>query len=295
MTPFTGLLAYPITPADRSGRVDAEAMEALADRLAESGVDGIGVLGSTGTYMFLRRDERRRAVRAALRGARGRVPVTVGIGALRTDGTIQAATDAAEDGADGLLLAPVSYTPLFQHEVAAHVRAVSTATALPLCLYDNPATTGFRFEPDLLRACGRLPTVVAVKRPAPPEGAPGWLAEQRALFRADVAIGCSVDWHAGAALLAGADAWHAVLAGVLPAPCIALARAAKAGDAESVGVLNARLEPVWALFRELGSIRVVSAMAKLLGIANADPPAPILPPDAGTISRIGTALDALRT
>ncbi len=293
MTPFKGLVAYPITPADPAGRVDTDAMEALADRLAASGVDGIGVLGSTGIYMFLRREERRRGVQAALRGARGRIPVTVGIGALRTDDTIQAARDAAADGADGLLLAPVSYTPLFQHEVAAHIRAVADATTLPLCLYDNPATTGFRFEPGLWRACGTLPAVAAVKRPAPAEAPADWLVEQRALFPARVAIGCSVDWHAAQALRAGADAWHSVLAGILPGPCIALTAAAKAGDADAARTINAALEPIWSLFREQGSIRVVHAIATLLGIPNAIPPAPIQPPDADATVRIATVLEAL--
>jgi len=56
MTIFAGLSAFPPTPADEDGIVDTDALAALVDRLASSGVDSISVLGSTGTYAYLDRD-----------------------------------------------------------------------------------------------------------------------------------------------------------------------------------------------------------------------------------------------
>ena len=83
-TPFRGLSAFPVTPADAQGRVEAGALARLVRRLAEAGADSIGLLGSTGTYAYLSRAERRRAIEAA-REAAGKVPLIVGAGALRTD------------------------------------------------------------------------------------------------------------------------------------------------------------------------------------------------------------------
>ena len=65
MTLFRGLSAFPITPADEAGRVDAGALRALLRRLAAAGVHSVGLLGSTGSYPYLTRAERRRAVDAA--------------------------------------------------------------------------------------------------------------------------------------------------------------------------------------------------------------------------------------
>ena len=59
MTAFRGLSAFPITPADACGRVDTEALGRLLERLHAAGVDSIGLLGSTGGYMYLTREERR--------------------------------------------------------------------------------------------------------------------------------------------------------------------------------------------------------------------------------------------
>ena len=146
---FHGLSAFPITPADESGRVDTDALAALLDRLRAAEVDSVGLLGSTGTYAYLARPERRRAIEAAVECVGGRVPVIVGVGALRTDDARDLARDAQAAGADGLLLAPVSYTPLFDEEVFQHFAAVAASTDLPLCVYNNPGTTHFTFSDDL--------------------------------------------------------------------------------------------------------------------------------------------------
>ena len=64
-TRFKGLSAFPITPADEAGQVDTQAFSALIERLDAAEVDSIGILGSTGIYMYLSRAERRRAIEAA--------------------------------------------------------------------------------------------------------------------------------------------------------------------------------------------------------------------------------------
>ncbi|MGG2476324.1 dihydrodipicolinate synthase family protein, partial [Rhizobium sp. BR5] len=54
-TRFKGLSAFPITPADEAGRVDTQAFSALIERLDAAAVDSVGILGSTGIYMYLSR------------------------------------------------------------------------------------------------------------------------------------------------------------------------------------------------------------------------------------------------
>ncbi len=125
----------------------------------------------------------------------GRVPLLVGIGALRTDEAIRLARDAKAAGATAGLLAPVSYTPLTEDEVFAHFAAVAEEGGLPLVIYDNPATTHFRFTPALIGRLARLPGVVAAKCPGPaPEEAAQTVAAcgrpcRRASPSASAAIG----------------------------------------------------------------------------------------------------------
>ena len=86
MKSLRGLSAFPITPSDASGRIDLTALRAVVAPLIAAGTDSIGLLGSTGSYPYLSRAERRRALEAAIEEATGRVPVLVGVGALREVG-----------------------------------------------------------------------------------------------------------------------------------------------------------------------------------------------------------------
>ncbi len=158
MSVFHGLSAFPITPADEHGIVDTDGVTRLTARLADVGVDSIGLLGSTGTYAYLTRTERRRTVRAAVKSVGGKTPLIVGVGALRTDDAQDLARDAEAEGADALLLSPVSYTPLTDEEVFQHYVAVASATGLPLCIYNNPRRRISRSAPRFLAVLPRFPT-----------------------------------------------------------------------------------------------------------------------------------------
>jgi 4-hydroxy-tetrahydrodipicolinate synthase len=86
-------------------------------------------------------------------------------------------------------------------------------------------------------------------------------------------MGISGDWRAAGALQAGFDVWYSVLAGLFPQTALAIARSKDLAQSE-------RLEPLWALFRQHGSLRVIAAAAELLGHVSS----PALPFPLQTIS-----------
>jgi 4-hydroxy-tetrahydrodipicolinate synthase len=291
---LTGLSAFPITPADASGRVDVGTLRQLVASLCAAKVNSIGLLGSTGSYAYLSRSERRRALDAALAEAGGKTPIIVGIGALRTDETVRLAQDAKTAGAAAGLLAPVSYTPLTEDEVFEHFATVARMSGLPLCIYDNPSTTHFRFSPALVGRLSRLPEIIAVKSPAPePQAVAAHLRELRDVVPDGFSLGYSGDWNSVEALIAGADAWHSVVAGLFPRVGMDLVQAVQSADMAKAREVNERLEPLWSLFREHSSLRVMYACADLLGICRAEPPRPILPLTGAARQRVADTLKAL--
>ncbi|RUM16320.1 dihydrodipicolinate synthase family protein [Rhizobium fabae] len=289
-SPFHGLSAFPPTPADIHGRVDTQALSRLLERLCEAGAASIGLLGSTGIYAYLTREERRRAVEAAVECVGGRVPLVVGVGALRTDHAKDFARDAEAAGANALLLAPVSYTPLTQEEVYQHFLAVAETTRLPLCIYNNPGTTHFTFTRELLQRLSHIETIRAVKMPLPADGdLRGELATLRE--KTNLAIGYSGDWGAAEALLSGADAWHSVIGGLLPRTALALTKAAMSGNGDETQRLAGLLQPLWETFKAFGSIRVVYMLVEHLSLGRAELPRPLLPLNPVDRQRV---LDAAR-
>ncbi|SEL61949.1 4-hydroxy-tetrahydrodipicolinate synthase [Roseivivax marinus] len=291
MTLFTGLSAFPLTPTDDDRELNPELLQHFLERIVAAGVDSIGLLGSTGGYAYLTPEERKRTLRTAAECVAGRTPLIVGVGALTTDVAVDLARDARKAGAEGLLLAPVSYQPLTDEEVFRHFEAVAAAGELPLCIYDNPGTTKFTFSPELISRLAELPNVTAVKMPLPADGDyAGEVQRLRAVTPEDFAIGYSGDWGAKDALLAGGACWYSVVAGLLPEPALALTRAAQAGNAAEAERIDHAFAPLWALFREFGSFRVMFAIADSLGFGGITPPRPILPLDQACRGRVEVAL-----
>ncbi|MGY2733592.1 dihydrodipicolinate synthase family protein [Sphingomonas sp. UYP23] len=290
---MTGLSAFPLTPADPEGTVDVDALGVLVDRLVLAGVDSICLLGSTGGYAYLERGERSRALAAASEALAGRVPLMVGVGAMRTSWAIQLAREAERAGADAVLLAPMSYTPLTDDEALTHYEAVAAATDLPLCVYNNPGTTHFTFSDTLIERLAVVPNVAGIKMP-PPGGAFDLdIARLRELSGPSFSVGYSGDWNLASAMSSGADAFYSAISGTLPGPAVRLTRALKAGRSAEVGELRQSMDPLLSLCRAHGSLRIAYAVAHHLGLEVGCPPAPVMPVGKDMLRQVADSLDRL--
>lgn len=281
---------------DESG-IDEAAFIRLIERLAVAGVDSIGALGSTGSYAYLSHIERARMAQLAVAHA-GKVPVIIGIGALRTRDVLTLAEDAQKAGASAVLLAPMSYQKLSADEVFELYAAVARNLSVPLCVYDNPGTTHFEFTDELHGRIAQLPNVRSIKIPgvpADPAAAKTRVERLRALIPAHVSIGVSGDAFGALGLNAGCEAWYSVIGGIFPKTTLAITRAAQAGNAQEATRLSQRLQPLWALFAQHGgSLRVVAAAAELLGLA-AHPslPLPLKALDGAGREQLAALIDTL--
>lgn len=293
---FTGLSAFPLTPL-RDGKVDENAFVGLIENLVSAEVDSIGALGSTGSYAYLNREERRLAAQLAV-GAAGDVPVIVGIGAVATRDVLLLAEDAQAAGASALLLPPVSYQALRADEVFELYETVAHRVSLPLVVYDNPGTTHFQFTDELHGRIAALPNIASIKIPAVPADpaqASARVTSLRAVIPGHVSIGVSGDAAAVNGLNAGCELWYSVMGGLFPRTARALVEASRSGQSERGLEESARLEPLWALFREYGSLRVIATAAEILGHAAANClPLPLKRLDGPSTQRVAQVLKTLQ-
>ncbi len=289
---FTGLSAFPPTPLAEVG-IDEPAYARLVTRLASAGVDSIGALGSTGSFAYLDRTERARAIAVAVRHA-DQVPVIAGVGALRMRDILRHVEDAQNAGASAVILAPMTYEALSDDEVFALYEEVCANLSVPLAIYDNPVATRVTFSDELHSRVAQLRPVAAIKLPLPAVGVDALaarVARLRALIPATVAIGVSGDDAAAAGLTAGCDLWFSVLGGTLPVECLALVRAAQGGLADDATAASARLQPLWQLFARYGTYRVIAALTEQLGLVpRMNLPRPVRPLDAEANRRVAEAL-----
>lgn len=290
---FNGLSAFPLSPMNGEN-VDLDAVAKLVNRAARAGVDSLGVLGSTGNYAYLARDERRAVLETAVGAADG-VPVLAGVGAVRTRDVLVLAEDAQSAGASALLLAPVSYQRLTETEVFGLYEDVAAESSVPVVVYDNPGTTGFTFSDDLHGRVARIPGIASIKIPPPGADVMATRLEKlRSGLPEETSVGISGDWVAAEALLAGCDLWYSVIAGVLPHQARIIVDHALAGRRDQALEASAELEPLWSLFRTYGSLRVTAALAEYLGlIPSGALPRPLRGLDSEGRSKLGEAISAI--
>jgi 4-hydroxy-tetrahydrodipicolinate synthase len=114
-----------------------------------------------------------------------------------------------------------------------------------------------------------------------------------------VTIGVSGDPAAAGGLLAGCDTWYSVLGGLWPEVCLALTRAAQRGDQDTASSITASsisdaLAPLWVLFGEYGSLRVVSAIAEQMGLVESpNLPRPLQALPGGARRRVDHVVEQL--
>ncbi|NUR73677.1 MAG: 5-dehydro-4-deoxyglucarate dehydratase [Hamadaea sp.] len=155
-----GLLSFPLTPftAD-GGEVALDVFAEHVEAQIAAGPSGLFVACGTGEFTALSLREYREVVATAVRVARHRVPVFAGAG-----GGAQLAREfasiAAEQGADGLLLLPPYLVAAPPRGLVEHVRQVSTATGLPIAVYQRANAV---LDPASAVALLDIPTVAGIK------------------------------------------------------------------------------------------------------------------------------------
>jgi dihydrodipicolinate synthase/N-acetylneuraminate lyase len=282
-----GVLPPMVTPLDADERIDEAGLERQIERLLAGGVHGIYLLGSTGEGPALRDSERRRAIEAARRVIRGRVPLVVGCMASSTARAIDNIRAAEAAGADAVAVTPPHYYPLSApDQMFEHYRRCAQASNLPLVIYNIPLTTKVMLAPETVMAIRTLPNVVGIKDSS---GDLTQLVRILALRGDDPSFGVLVGALpiSGSALLMGAD-------GIIPGPAnqdpglmVDLYERGKAGDVAAVRALQPRLLSLLRILDFGPGVSCHKAALELMGVCAAHATAPF--PRLGERERAGIA------
>ena len=153
----------PTPTADDGERIDERALREVLDYQIESQVDGVCIFGSTGGNGSFTDEEMKRATEIAAKHVNGRISLIAGTGARTTSACTSLSKHAQDVGCEGVMILPVSYWPLTTDEVFEHYERVATAIDLPICVYNNPWTTGVDMKPEFLARLTALNNVGRVK------------------------------------------------------------------------------------------------------------------------------------
>jgi len=152
------------TPFNARGEIMEDAFVALFEFLLARGASCVCIAGDNGESWALSAAERGRLVRLAKDTAKGRVPVMMGISAPTIDAALAYVHAAEENGADVLLSMPQTYVlKATQAELDARFDKISSATELPLVLYNSPRRMGFSLGVDQIERLLDHHNIIGIK------------------------------------------------------------------------------------------------------------------------------------
>lgn len=161
--PFGRMLTAMVTPFKEDGSVDLDGVARVAAHLVEHGNDGLVVSGTTGESPTTTTEEDGRVLAAVIDAVGDRASIVAGVGTNSTATSVELAEQAAQAGADGILLVTPYYNKPSQPGLLAHFRTVVAAAGLPTMLYDIPGRTGTQISLPVYEELRSEELVVAVK------------------------------------------------------------------------------------------------------------------------------------
>jgi len=141
---FKGIIPPLVTPIDDNERIDEKALRSHVDFVIEGGVSGILAFGSNGEFYMQEKEEQKEILAIILDQVKGRVPVYMGVGAIRTSKCIELAQMGLEMGAKCVsVLQPMFLKPT-EDELFTHFKEIAdNINGFPMLLYNNPGRTGY--------------------------------------------------------------------------------------------------------------------------------------------------------
>jgi len=153
-----------ITPFAPDGTLDAAAHAGNLLILADRGLDGFLLGGSTGQGPYLEPGEREALTTVARTILGEGAFLLVGISAQSVRQAVPQVAEAADGGADAVLVTTPTLLLRSNHElVASFFRSVADASALPVFCYTVPAVTGYELPVDVAIDLARHPNIVGMK------------------------------------------------------------------------------------------------------------------------------------
>jgi 4-hydroxy-tetrahydrodipicolinate synthase len=152
-----------VTPFGPGGEVDCTRAGWLAEKLVESGSDGLVVAGTTGESPTLSKEEKLRLFSTVVERVGGRAAVIAGTGTYDTAESVAFTQEAEKTGVDGILLVNPYYNKPSQEGLYRHFATVARSIRLPVMIYNIPGRTAVNCLPETIARLAELENVAAVK------------------------------------------------------------------------------------------------------------------------------------
>jgi 4-hydroxy-2-oxoglutarate aldolase len=272
---LSGVFPPVPTPFDAGGGIDLRSMVENLERWNQYDLAGYVVLGSNGEAVYLTDEERVRVWQAARPAIPADKLMVAGTGCESTRQTIALTRQAAEAGADAVLVVTPHYydAKMTADSLIQHYEAVADASPIPVAIYSVPKFTHVDVDAATVARLSQHPNVIGIKDTG---GNVTKLADFVRLAQPgfQVLAGSAGFFFAGLAL--GAVGGVLALANIAPQQSIDIYRLFKTGRWNEAAELQRQMLPVNAAVTSRFGIAGLKAALDMLGYYGGPVRSPLL-------------------
>ena len=288
---FEGTYPPVITPYNEDYSINFEGLETIIEFLLAAEVDGLIIGGTTGEYHVQTLEERTESMRLAKKIISNRVPMIVGIGAIRTQDCTELGQIAKDNGADAILMNAPYYAVPTQSELAEHALSIDRAVNLPIMLYNYPGRTGTTMRAEFFDQVSESSNFAAIKEST------GDIDQLHMLARdyPNLTLLCGMDDQALEFFAWGARGWVCAGGNCLPKEHIALYQAvAVENDVARGRQIMSAMMPFLSILEQGGKlIQAVKHACAVKGLPSGTVRQPLQPLSHKEQSEVESVLEAL--
>ncbi|RLG89595.1 hypothetical protein DRO34_07010 [Candidatus Bathyarchaeota archaeon] len=258
-----GIFPALVTPFTKDGKkVNEEQLRALVNRCIELGVSGVVPCGTTGEFVNMTVEERKRVIDIVVDEVNGRVAVIAGTGASSTQQALEMTRYAKDAGADAALVVTPYYLKPTNRGVYQHFHTIASEVDFPIILYNIPQCTGVWLTWQMVEDLAQIPNIVGLKDSS---GELRYMLAVLEKVRDKINVLCGHDEVVVAALAAGASGAILASANVIPDIWVQIYQHVQKGELKKARELQYKVQKIARIIAGSGAVGAKEAL-KMVGL-----------------------------
>jgi 4-hydroxy-tetrahydrodipicolinate synthase len=253
-----GIFPALVTPFTENGKsIDEEKLRILVNHCIELGVHGVVPGGTTGEFVNMTIEERKRLLKVILDEVNGRVPVIAGTGASGTDKALEMTKYAKDLGAEAVLIVTPFYLKPADRGIYEHYDSIASKVEIPIILYNIPQCTGVELSWQMVEDLAQIPNIVGLKDSS---GQLRYILAVLEKVRDKINVLCGHDEVVVAALAAGCSGAILASANVIPDIWVQIYNHVKKGELQKARELQYKIQKIARIITGSGAVGTKEAL-----------------------------------
>ncbi len=258
-----GTMPALVTPFTEDGKqVNEEALRNLVKHCIDLGANGLVPCGTTGEFVNLTTEEKRKVIDIVIDEANGKAKVVAGTGASGTSHALEMTKYAKDAGADAVLIVTPYYLKPVDRGIYEHYDTIASQVDMPIILYNIPQATGLPLPWQMVEDLAQIPNIVGVKDSS---GQLAFILAVLEKVRDKINVMCGHDEIVVGALAAGCSGVILASANFIPDIWVQVSNSIQEGDLKTARELQYKVQKITRIIAKSGAVGTKEAL-NLMGM-----------------------------